>query len=96
MKTTIIKSVLFSLLIVVSISLQAQIFNRDDENNNNASRSNTERGIGDVDERALPTPPDDPSGGGNQPVGGPVGEGLLLLLGMGALYGVRKLRRCEK
>jgi len=97
MKTTIIKSVLFSLLIVVNISLSAQIFQRDD--NNEASGNNTERGIGEVNEKALPTPPDDPSAGGNQAVGGvtgPVGEGLLLLLGMGALYGVRKLRRREK
>ena len=94
MKTTIIKSVLFSLLIVVNISLSAQIFQRED--NNEASGNNTERGIGEVNEKALPTPPDDPSAGGNQVVSGPVGEGLLLLLGMGALYGVRKLRRREK
>lgn len=95
MKTNIIKAVLFSLLIVVNISLSAQIFQRDD-NNDDAARNSTERGIGDVNERALPNPPDDPSAGGNQVVSGPVGEGLLLLLGMGALYGVRKLRRCEK
>jgi len=95
MKTNIIKAVLFSLLIVVNISLSAQIFQRDD-NNDQASGSNTERGIGDNGTRALENPPDDPSAGGNQPVGGPVGEGLLLLLGMGAVYGVRKLRGRNK
>lgn len=95
MKTNIIKVIFFSLLLVVNISLSAQVFQRD-EQPEQPSESRLERGIGDEGTRALETPPDDPSAGGNQPVGGPVGEGLLLLMGMGALYGVRKLSRKRK
>jgi hypothetical protein len=39
-----------------------------------------------------PDPPSDPSAGGNEVVGGgaPIGNGLTLLLSLGALYAIRK------
>lgn len=47
---------------------------------------------------APPPPPPNPAGGGNGPVGGsaPVGEGLILLLLMGATYGGKKLYHLRK
>lgn len=47
---------------------------------------------------APPPPPTDPSAGNNPPVGGgaPVGSGLLILLTMGAAYGVKKYTDARK
>lgn len=45
-----------------------------------------------------PNPPGDPSTGGVGPVGGtaPVGSGTLLLVSMGAIYGIRKSQLIRK
>ena len=47
-----------------------------------------------------PPPPTDPSTGGNAPVGttsgAPIGSGTVLLLGMAALYGGRKIYLLQK
>ncbi|HPE58577.1 MAG TPA: hypothetical protein PK904_19380 [Bacteroidales bacterium] len=42
-----------------------------------------------------PPPPPEPSSGGNLPVGGgsPIGEGLLLLLIAGNIYGIMKWKQ---
>ena len=43
--------------------------------------------------QAPPNPPDDPSNGGNEPVGGgaPIGSGLVLLISLAAGYGGKKV-----
>jgi len=65
MKTTILKTIALSVLLLGVFSLNAQ----------------------DV----PPPPPPGHNQTGNQEGGrGPVGEGILLLLGLGATYGVRK------
>lgn len=40
-----------------------------------------------------PPPPDNPSNGGNGPVGGgaPIGSGIAILLALGAGYGAKKV-----
>ncbi len=41
---------------------------------------------------APPDPGGDPNGGGGTPVGGtPIGSGIVLLIAMGAAYGMKKV-----